>query len=65
MTKRIGDVVFIVDEPDKQCARCKRVLDCRPTGPKGEQLCFSCTTPAERDAYGERLFGCERKTVKP
>lgn len=62
MTKRIGNVVIIEDEPDKTCARCKRVADCRPVGPNGEQLCFKCATPDELKAYGERLFGPDLKS---
>lgn len=57
MTRKIGNVVIIEDEPDKRCSRCGAVTDCRPAGPKGSQLCMQCVTPAELRAYTRHLFG--------
>lgn len=33
---------FIQDEPDKRCELCGKIDECRPYGPKGEQVCFDC-----------------------
>lgn len=35
---------FIAQEPDRECEMCGKVDECRPYGPKGEQICFDCAT---------------------
>lgn len=57
MTRRIGDVVIIEDEPDAICSRCGKLTDTRDLLGNGTQICFPCATPSELDAYGQRLFG--------
>lgn len=59
MTRRVGNVVIIEDEPDKICARCKKLTDCRPFASDGSQICLDCSTKKERDAYAKKLFGDE------
>jgi hypothetical protein len=29
-------------EPDRECELCHKITECRPYGPKGEQVCFDC-----------------------
>lgn len=33
---------FISQEPDQVCELCGVIDECRPYGPNGEQICFSC-----------------------
>lgn len=33
---------FIAEEPPQACELCGVVEECRPYGPNGEQICFSC-----------------------
>lgn len=33
---------FISDEEPKTCEFCGKFEECRPYGPKGEQVCFKC-----------------------
>lgn len=33
---------YICVEPDRKCEMCGKVAECRPYGPKGEQICFPC-----------------------
>ena len=42
MTRRIGNIVVIEREPDRVCEQCGAVGECRPWGPKGEQICADC-----------------------
>lgn len=35
---------FIAHEPDSVCDLCGSIAECRPYGPNGEQVCFSCGT---------------------
>ena len=58
MTKRIGDVVVIEGEPDRRCELCGKEDECRPAGPKGEQVCFECAQKdqAALKRYADRLF---------
>lgn len=57
MTRRIGSVVVIEPEPVCPCARCGVRNECRDVLGDGSRICFACATPAEREAYGQRLFG--------
>ena len=58
MTQRIGDVVFIEDEDDKQCELCGKMEECRPAGPNQEQVCWDCANKdkAAMQRYSQRLF---------
>jgi hypothetical protein len=42
MSKRGGNVALIYHEPPRQCEVCKQTAECRPYGPKGEQICYDC-----------------------
>lgn len=42
MTRRVGRDLLIEREPDRQCELCGKQAECRPYGPKGEQICFAC-----------------------
>ena len=33
---------IICEEPDRACELCGKIDECRPYGPKGEQVCFDC-----------------------
>jgi len=33
---------FIAAESDRRCELCGKIDECRPYGPKGEQVCFDC-----------------------
>ena len=33
---------YIEREPDKQCELCGATAECRPYGPRGEQICIDC-----------------------
>ena len=33
---------FIAPELDQACEMCGVIEECRPYGPNGEQICFSC-----------------------
>jgi len=58
MTRRIGDVVVIAPEEDRRCELCGVEAECRPAGPKGEQVCHPCALkdPAAMERYNQRLF---------
>ena len=51
---------YIAAEPDRTCELCGKWTECRPYGPKGEQVCFECgqKDPAamERGLY-RHVFG--------
>lgn len=42
MSKRVGNVVIIAEEPDGVCELCGKVDELRPYGPHGEKICFDC-----------------------
>lgn len=58
MTERIGNTVFIYEEPDKICQLCGLLTDTRPCGPNSEEVCFDCAKkdPAAMDRYAQRMF---------
>jgi hypothetical protein len=33
---------FICEEKPQRCELCGKFKECRPYGPKGEQICFQC-----------------------
>lgn len=53
---------FIAPEPDQVCEMCGVVAECRPYGPKGEQICFECGMKDEettRKRMSKYIFGEE------
>ena len=58
MTKRIGNLVVIAGEDDRVCELCGKEEECRPAGPKGEQVCWDCANKdkAAMKRYTDRLF---------
>ena len=42
MTVRVGDIVIICPQDDEKCDLCGKIDECRPYGPKGENICFEC-----------------------
>jgi hypothetical protein len=58
MSFRVGNLIVICDEPDKCCELCGTWTDCRPAGPKQEQVCMDCAKkdPAAMRRYEQRLF---------
>lgn len=64
MTVKIGNTLFICDEPDGTCELCGKTDELRPYGPRGESICFDCgmknrsTTDA---AFGAILDSLDRK----
>lgn len=59
MTRRVGNIVIIEDEPDRICVRCKKITDTRDVLGDGTRLCLDCASPAECEAYANRLFDTE------
>lgn len=55
MTRRIGKVVLIEQEPPGRCELCGAVAELRPYGPNGERVCFPCGMKDR--AAAERQFG--------
>ena len=47
MSFKIGNLTVLVAEPDRCCAFCHAFTECRPYGPKGEQICFDCAMKDE------------------
>ena len=35
---------IIAQEPDQVCELCGKIDECRPYGPKDEEICFDCAT---------------------
>ncbi len=33
---------YIAAEDDRRCELCGKIDECRPYGPRGEQVCFKC-----------------------
>ena len=42
MSININGIPIICVEDDSKCELCGTVAECRPYGPKGEQICFTC-----------------------
>jgi len=42
MTRKIGNVVIIEEEPEGICEICGKKAELRPYGPNGERICFEC-----------------------
>ena len=43
MTYKAGNEIVIEPEPDRECEPCGVTAECRPYGPKGEQICYDCS----------------------
>lgn len=59
MSRRVGGNIVILEvEPDRRCEFCGEITECRPAGPKGEQVCFDCgkKDPDAMERYSDRLF---------
>jgi len=51
---------YISDEPDRTCQFCGKVAECRPYGPKGEDVCFLCgmkNKEAAEKQFCKRVLG--------
>jgi hypothetical protein len=42
MSRRVGDITIIEEEPERRCEFCGKLDECRPYGPHDEQICFEC-----------------------
>ncbi len=55
---RMGESFFVIEgEADSECELCGASEECRPYGPKGENVCFSCGMKDEdacRRAFAQR-----------
>lgn len=46
----------IMEEPPQVCEMCGAIEECRPYGPNGEQICFTCaTTKCDKEAVEKRM----------
>lgn len=53
---------YIAIDEDRRCQLCGTVAECRPYGPKGEQVCFDCgmkDKAAAKRAMNKHIFGEE------
>ena len=50
MTHKIGDGLVICVTPDETCDLCGKTAECRPYGPGGANVCFSCGMKNEEEA---------------
>jgi hypothetical protein len=41
---------YIAAEKEQRCELCGKIAECRPYGPKGEQVCFDCGMKNEEAA---------------
>lgn len=51
---------IIMEEPPQVCEFCGVIEECRPYGPNGEQVCFTCAMKDEETArrkMKEYIFG--------
>lgn len=51
---------FISKEPSQKCELCGNIAECRPYGPKGEEICFECgikDIKGTEERMGIYLFG--------
>ena len=46
---------YIAPEPETKCELCGKIEECRPYGPRGEQICFECGMKDEKKTT-ERQF---------
>jgi hypothetical protein len=62
MSKRIGNIIIIENEPDDICEYCGKKEELRPYGKNGAKICFKCgmKDKAETEKNMEKiLFGID------
>jgi hypothetical protein len=64
MSKNIGGVPVIFPEPPRQCELCSKVEECRPYGPRGEQVCFDCAMKDEAAAKRQMMRALFRQNIQ-
>lgn len=67
MSKRIGNVSIIAEEPEMVCFLCGKIDEVRPYGPNGEEICYDCGMKNERETNIQmniRLFGQTREEAE-
>lgn len=42
MSKRVGNIFIIQEEPEGVCELCGKTAELRPYGEHGERICFEC-----------------------
>jgi len=60
MSRRVGNIVIIEEEPEQVCLLCGRIAETRPHGPNGEEICYECgqKNPEQTERQMRiRLFG--------
>lgn len=55
MTRKVGNIVHIENESDRECSVCHASAECRPYGKNGALVCFECAMKDEAEA--NRQFG--------
>ena len=56
MTEKIGNVVIIAEEEDRECQLCGKIAECRPYGPDGKDICFTCAMKPENSNFAKDTF---------
>jgi hypothetical protein len=62
MSRKAGETFIIEEEPERMCELCGKMAECRPYGPKGEQVCFECGM--KYPGVAERQFA-KRLGIRP
>ena len=59
MSFRMGNITVIVPTENERCELCGCEDECRPAGPKGENVCHPCgmKDPIAMKRYMDELFG--------
>lgn len=58
MSRMKGNTFIIEEQPPEKCELCGAIEECRPYGPNGENICFSCgmkNKEAAEAAFRKRL----------
>jgi hypothetical protein len=55
MTRKIGNIVIIEEEPAGSCEVCGKIAELRPYGPGGRRVCFSGAMKNEEEATRQFL----------
>lgn len=62
MSKRIGNIIIIEEEPDEICEYCGKKEELRPYGKNGAKICFECGMKDEAETKKNMekiLFGID------
>ena len=62
MSKRIGNIIIIEEEPDDICEYCGKKEELRPYGKNGARICFECSMKDEAETKKNMekiLFGID------